>query len=106
MASGKLAGIDVTTVGTPVSLYSPSAGKRGVGTVTLCNRTAADIKVRLAVTGGATPDNASWDVYDIPVGNIPLKVSGLIIGGGQALYVQAAAAGVTVTFNGVEEADV
>lgn len=106
MASGKLAGIDVTTVGAPALLYSPAANKRGVGTVTFCNRTAADIKMRLAVTGGTAPDNGSWDVYDIPVGNIPLKVSGLIVGGGQALYVQAAASGVTVTFNGLEEADV
>lgn len=109
MASGLLAGMDVTAVGAPQVLYGPPpAGQRAGGSVTFCNRTAASIAVRLAVTTGGAPDNTSWKLYDVPVqaaGQPPLIYSGIIVGDTQKLYIQAASAGITATFDGMVEAD-
>ena len=92
------------------ALYTVPAGKRAVFTASLCNRSAATAKVRLALTSGGAPADADWIEYDTPVqpagsgGGSVLERTGIALAEGQKLYARADVAGVSVVVFGIEEA--
>lgn len=88
---------------TNVTLYTVPANRRAVFTVSLCNRTAADILVRIALQSGTLTD-ADYLEFDatLPPNGV-LERSGLILTGAQYVMVRASAAGVSAVVFGIEE---
>lgn len=85
--------------------YTVPASRRAVVTATFCNRTAAPIAVRLALApGGAADDPAHYKLYDTAVpANDSLTSPRAAMAAGDKLRGFAAAVGVTMTVNGIEE---
>lgn len=86
------------------ALYTVPANHRAVFTVSLCNRAAAPVKVRLALTNGADPVDDDWIEYDagIPAAGV-LERTGIALSAGQKVFVRASVAGVSAVAYGVEE---
>lgn len=92
------------------ALYTCPPGQRAIVTANLCNRGAAPVKLRVALTDGAAPVDADWIEYDTPVqaagapGGSVLQLTGLALGGGQKVYARASATGVSAVVLGIQEA--
>jgi hypothetical protein len=87
-----------------VALYSVEPDRRAVFTVSLCNRTAGPIKVRLALTAGPDPTDADWIEFDTPLSaNDVLERTGLALSAGQKVFVRADVAGLSAVAFGIEE---
>lgn len=101
------------SLGTPADLaattntapYVVPAGRKATVVVTFCNRTAADIAVRLAHIPGAigTLANGHYKAYDTPVPahgflavSMPMAASATCMG-------YASATGISMSVDGVEE---
>ena len=104
LATANLAAAAVT------ALYTVPANRRAVLGLNLCNRSAAVVTVRVALTTGAAPTDADWIEYETPLpaaggssGSV-LERTGLALGPGQKLYVRASAAGVSASAFGIEDA--
>lgn len=91
------------------ALYTVPAGRRAVFTASLCNRSAATAKVRLALTDGGAPTDADWIEFDTPVqpagsgGGSILERTGIALDAGQTLYARADVAGVSAVVFGIQE---
>ena len=102
-------------------LYACAAATRTVGEVRFTNTAASDVPVGLAITSGASastapapgvasPASPTCAVYEFNrivgaagvSGNGPLTDS-VVVFPGQYVWVQAAAAGVSATMQGIEE---
>lgn len=88
---------------TNVTLYTVPSNRRAVFTVSLCNRTAAPIAVRLALQSGTLTD-ADYLEYEavVPASGV-LERSGLMLTGGQVCMARASAVGVSAVVFGLEE---
>lgn len=95
---------------TLTSVYTCPAGTRAVLTLNLCNTASAQAKVRVALTDGTPPTAADWIEYDTPipaagsVGGSVVQLTGLALGAGQKVDVEASAAGVAAVVFGIEQA--
>jgi hypothetical protein len=90
-----------TEVGTAVP-----AGKLATTSISVCNRTAATIKVRLALVDGALGDLAAEDylLYDSDVApGKPVVFSRIPMSGGETVVAWAGAVGLTVQRRAFEE---
>lgn len=88
---------------TNTTVYTVPANRRAAFSVHLCNRTAGDRIVRLALSSGATT-NADWIEFDVPIpANSPLERSGLALTAGQSVVAWASATGVSCVITGIEE---
>lgn len=104
--SGRKGAVDLaantaTEIGTAVP-----AGKIAATTVIFCNRTGADITVRLAVVDGALGDLAVEDYieYDATVKpGSPLIVSKIPMSAGETVVAEASAIGISVQRRAFEE---
>lgn len=87
------------------ALYTVPAASRAVLTVSLCNRGAANAKVRLALTEGAAPVDDDWIEFDaiLPAAGV-LERTGLALSAGQKVFARSDVAGVTAVAFGVVEA--
>lgn len=102
MSNGKLGAADLAAT-TPTTVYNPS-GVTGAVTVSVCNRNATPVTVRLAISAIATPTAAEYIEYDVSVpGNGVLERTGLVIGTGQFLVAYASATLVSVVAYGYED---
>ena len=64
MATGRLGGVDITTTAA-TSVYTCPTATFGVVSVSICNRSATAVTVRLALTvTGATPATTDYLEYD------------------------------------------
>ena len=82
MASGRLGASDLAAT-TNTTVYTVPASKVAVATVSLCNRNAGGVAVRLAISTSGTPANADYIEYDTIIpGNTTLERSGLVMGEG------------------------
>lgn len=91
------------------ALYTVPANRRAVFSLNLCNRSAAAVTVRVALTTGGAPTDADWIEYDTPLpaaggssGSV-LERTGLALAAGQKLYVRASAVGVSASAFGIED---
>lgn len=103
MASGRLGASDLAaTTNTPV--YTVPTSKVAVATVSLCNRNAGGVAVRLAISASGTPANADYIEYDTIIpGNTTLERSGLVLDAGKQIVAYASATGISVSCWGYEE---
>jgi len=89
---------------TNVDLYTVPANTLATANISLCNRTANPIAVRLAVrTGDITA--SCYIEYDVPIpGYGILERTGIVMSAGETVTLRASAAGISARAHGFEEA--
>ena len=95
MATGRLGAVDLTTTN-DTSVYGPvPANTFAVATVSLCNRGASSVNVRIAVCSTTTPANGEYLEYDATVlAKGVLERTGIVIDAGKYIIVKASSANV------------
>lgn len=103
MASGRFGKADLTA-GSDTDIFTVGGGKVATANVNFCNRTAAPVKVRLAIRSGTlvASDYLEYDAV-IPPGGA-LERTGLAMAAGEVIVARADVAGVSVRAHGFEEA--
>lgn len=102
MAIGKLGAADLAA-NVNTTVYNP-AGVAGTVTLSLCNRNAVGVAVRVALAAAAAPTSAEWLEYEVflPPSGV-LERSAIVVGPGQYLVARANAAGVSAVAFGFED---
>lgn len=102
MPTGRLGAQDLSAT-TDTTLYTVPASTFSVVTVSLCNRGAASVTVRIAVAASATPSNSEYIEFDVTV--TPkgvLERTGIVMDANRLLVVRASATGVSAVAYGIE----
>jgi len=103
MASGILGSADVGAT-TNTTVYTVPAATTAAVNVNICNRTAAAIAVRIALSSTGTPTLAEYIEYDVSIpANGVLERTGLVMDAAKNLVVYAGAAGISAVAVGFEE---
>lgn len=103
MASGRL-GVTDLTANTEAVVYTVPASTLSSFTINIVNRSAADAKVRLALTSGSTANSAEFIEYDatIPTGGV-LERTGLMLDAGKKVTANVTSgSGVSIVIYGYE----
>lgn len=103
MPSGRLGAVDLTA-NTNVKVYEAPSGKLAVLNVNLCNRTAGNATVRLAVASTDSPSGAEWIEYGAvlkPSG--VLERTGIVLDAGRRIVAWSNVGSVSVVCTGYEE---
>jgi hypothetical protein len=106
MATGRLNGVDLTTT-SATSVYTCPATTFSVVSVSICNRSATAVTVRLALTTtGSTPATTDYLEYDASLSaNGVLERTGIVMSSGNQLVVTAGTGNVvSVIVVGIETA--
>lgn len=104
MASGKLGTADIA-LATNISLYTVPASTLVCLNISLVNRTAAAINVRIAIATTASPTSAEYIEYDFPLAaNNVIERTGITCTAGEQVVVYCSAVGVSARVYGIEEA--
>ena len=102
MATGRLGSADLAAT-TLTTLYTCPATTFTVTSVSICNRTASPITVRIALASAATPTNAEYIEYDVTVAaNQVLERTGIVMDAGKLIVVRASATGISAVAYGIE----
>ena len=103
--NGRLAGLNITVAGTDQQLYAASGSNTTTGTLTITNRNAAPVTVRVALTTATNVTDADYLAFDLIVMDKESHtIAGIVVGPTQYLYVRASQTAVTFLFHGYEEA--
>jgi hypothetical protein len=108
MATGRLNGVDITTTAA-TSVYTCPASTFSVVSVSICNRSATAVTVRLALTTtGATPATTDYLEYDSSLSaNGVLERTGIVMSAANQLVVTAGTGNVvSVVVVGIETSTV
>ena len=108
MATGRLNGVDITTT-SATSVYTCPASTFSVVSVSICNRSASAVTVRLALTTtGSTPATTDYLEYDSSLSaNGVLERTGIVMTAGNQLVVTAGTGNVvSVVVVGIETSTV
>lgn len=102
MATGILGTADLLSA-TNTTLYTVPADTFSVATVSICNRNASPITIRIAVAASATPVNSEYVEYDstIPANGV-LERTGLVLEAGKLIVVRSSGANVSAVVMGIE----
>lgn len=103
MASGRLGKSDLPAAA-DTDLYTVPPATVATANITMCNRTAESISVRIAVRSGmlAASDYLEFDAELQPNG--VLERTGIALSAGEIITCRAASAGVSARVHGFEEA--
>lgn len=103
MASGRLGAVDLAAT-TNTTVYTVPSAKLAAFSVSVCNRNAAAVTVRLALAATGAPGAAEWIEYDVSIpGNSVLERTGLMLDTGKLLVAYSSTVNVSVVAYGVEE---
>lgn len=102
MATGRLGIADLAAT-TNTTVYTCPASTFTVLTVSICNRTATAVTVRLAVASSSTPANGEYLEFGVSVGaNSVLERTGIVMDAGKLLVVYSSSASVSAVAYGIE----
>ncbi|WP_136420285.1 hypothetical protein [Herbaspirillum sp. ST 5-3] len=102
MASGRLGASDLSAT-TNTSVYTVPASKVATVSVSICNRNATSVTVRLAVSTSGTPNDADYLEYDTTIdANSVLERTGIVMDETKVLVAYASGTGVSVVAYGFE----
>ena len=103
MATGILGVPSNLLATTNTSVYTVPAATFAVVTVSICNRGATAVTIRLAVAALSTPTDAEYLEYGVSLGaNSVLERTGIVMQTGKILVVYSSAATVTAIASGIE----
>ena len=108
MATGRLGGFDLTTT-SATSVYTCPLTTFSVVSVSICNRSATAVNIRIALTAtGSTPANTDYLEYDSSLSaNGVLERTGIVMTAGNQLVVTAGTGNVvSVIVVGIETSTV
>jgi hypothetical protein len=104
MATGRL-GVQAIPATTNTTVYTVPVGFYSVCNVSITNRNASAISIRLAMATTATPSDAEWIEWEtIIIPNGVFERTGLVLNGGLNIVVFSSAANVGCTVYGIETA--
>jgi hypothetical protein len=102
MATGRLGVADLSAA-TNATLYTVPANTFSVVTVSVVNRSASAVTIRLAISSSATPADSEYLEYDTSLSaKGVLERTGLVIDAGKLLVVRSSAASVNAVVYGIE----
>jgi hypothetical protein len=106
MATGRLGASDLAAA-TLTSVYTVPADTFTVATLSICNRNATAITIRIAVAAAATPTNAEYIEYDSTIAaNGVLERTGIVLDTGKILVVRSSITNVSAVAMGIETSTV
>jgi hypothetical protein len=102
MATGRLGVADLSAA-TNTTLYTVPANTFSVVTLSVVNRSASAVTVRIAMSSSATPADSEYLEYDTSLSaKGVLERTGLVIDAGKLLVVRSSAASVNAVVYGIE----
>ena len=102
MATGRLGTADLAAT-TNTTLYTCPASTFGIVNVSVCNRNATAITVRLALASTATPSGAEWLEYGVTIpANSVLERTSLVVDAAKQIVVWASTTSVSAVAYGIE----
>lgn len=102
MATGRL-GVTAISAATLTTVYTVPTGTYTVCNVSITNRNASTVKIRLAMSTTATPNIQDYIEYDtVIVGNGVFERTGLVMNANLQLVVYSDTANVSATVYGIE----
>ena len=102
MATGRLGTADLAAA-TDTLLYTCPADNFAVATLSLCNRNASSVRIRVAVGTNATPADAEYIEYDSELtGNSVIERTGIVLSAGQTIIVRSNTINVSAVLVGIE----
>jgi hypothetical protein len=102
--TGRLAALNITVAGTDQQLYAANTTFTTVATLSVCNRNAGVVTVRVALTSSTNVTDADYLLFDFPVMDKETHtLAGIVVGPGQYLYVRSSQTAVNFVLHGYEE---
>ena len=102
MATGRLGAADLSAT-TNTTLYTCPASTFAIANVSICNRNATSVTVRLALASSATPGGSEWLEYGVTIpANSVLERTGLVVDASKILVVWASTTSVNALAYGIE----
>jgi len=104
MATGRLGTADLAAA-TDTTVYTVPADTFSVVTLSICNRNASSVRIRVGVCASGTPDDAEWIEYDSEiVGNSVIERTGIVMDAAKVLVVRSDTINVSAVAMGIETA--
>ena len=102
--TGRLAALDISSPATDTQLYVVPSAKVASFSVSIVNRSANPVRIRLALTSSTTIALGEYVAYDVTVyANEVYERSGFVLDAGKYVYVRSSATGVNAVVYGYEE---